>query len=82
MVSALGYVRLVVGGGIVLLGVLSVLYPYEISRLEEAIDAIGSTRSLDDVEPATWKVTLTRIVGFVLVLFGVLWALPAFPLIL
>jgi len=42
------------------------------ARFEERLDAIGSKRSWGAVEPAEWKVVLTRVAGGALVLFGLL----------
>ena len=52
-------------------GLLSAVWPYRVARFEEQLDAIGSKQSWDEVEPAEWKVTLTRGIGVVLALFGV-----------
>jgi hypothetical protein len=46
------------------------LYPYRLARFEERLDAIGSKRSWNEVEPAGWKVFLNRIVGAAMALFG------------
>ncbi|GAB3679433.1 hypothetical protein GCM10028857_00810 [Salinarchaeum chitinilyticum] len=51
-------------------GLAAVIWPYEIARFEERIDAIGSKRSWSEVEPADWRVTLTRGIGVVFVLIG------------
>jgi hypothetical protein len=40
------------------------------ARFEERIDAVGSKRS--EVEPAEWKVSLTRLFGIAVALFGIL----------
>ena len=52
-------------------GLLNAVWPYRVARFEEQLDAIGSKRSWDEVEPAEWKVTLTRGIGVVFALFGV-----------
>jgi len=46
--------------------------PYELSRFEERLDAIGSKRSWSEVEPADWTVALTRVFGVGITLFGLL----------
>ncbi len=40
------------------------------ARFEERIDAVGSKRS--EVEPAEWRVSLTRRFGIAVALFGIL----------
>lgn len=55
---------------LVVLGVSFVVWPYRFARFEERIDAIGSKRSWSDVEPAGWKVKLTRILGIVFTIIG------------
>jgi hypothetical protein len=57
---------------VVLLGVLVAVRPYSVAQFEEQLDAIGSKRSLSDVEPADWKVTLTRFFRVAITLFGLL----------
>ena len=61
----------VLGALIVAFGLVNVVWPYRVARFEEQLDAIGSKRSWDEVEPAEWKVTLTRGIGVVIALFGV-----------
>lgn len=56
---------------VLLFGLPSATIPYRMAKLEEAIDAIGSKRKSSEVEPAEWKVLLTRIVGVLMVLYGV-----------
>ena len=46
------------------------VWPDRLARLEEQIDAIGSRRSWSEVEPAGWKVALTRIVSVAVSVFG------------
>lgn len=55
----------------ILLGLLAAIWPYKLANLQESIDAIGSKRSMSEVEPADWMVTLTRIVGILVLLGGV-----------
>lgn len=47
------------------------IWPYELARWNEILDAIGRKPS-GRVEPADWKVTLYRLMGVGLVVFGVL----------
>ena len=61
----------VLGTLLVGVGLLGAVWPHRVARLEEQLDAIGSKRSASEVEPAEWKVTLTRGAGVVLALFGV-----------
>lgn len=55
----------------VLCGAVSAIWPYKLARFSEQLDAIGSKRSLATVEPAEWTVELTRIVGVLMIVFGV-----------
>lgn len=59
----------------VLFGLPGSIWPYRMARFEEQLDAIGSKRRWSEVEPADWKVMLTRYVGIVMVGGGVLWFL-------
>ena len=45
--------------------------PYPVARFNERLDAIGSTTPWDEVEPAGWRVTLTRCTGLGFVIVGV-----------
>ena len=51
-------------------GVPNALWPYPIARFEERLDSIGSKRRWYDVEPADWKVTLTRGIGVLMAVGG------------
>ncbi|WP_246998122.1 hypothetical protein [Halosolutus gelatinilyticus] len=62
----------ILGTLVLAIGIAGAVWPYKVARFEEQLDAIGSTRSPSGVEPADWKVTLTRIVGIAIGLFGVL----------
>lgn len=44
--------------------------------MNETVDAVGSSRSGEAVEPSRWHFLVTRAVGVVVVLFG-LWYLAA-----
>ena len=70
-VESAAMVNPVLGTLLVGFGLLGAVWPYRVARFEEQLDAIGSKRSWDEVEPAEWKVTLTRGIGVVFVLFGV-----------
>ncbi len=59
-----------VGGILLAAGILGFRYAYEVSQFDERLDAIGSTTRWDEVEPAGWKVTLTRMLSFVVALVG------------
>lgn len=51
-------------------GIPGAVWPYKFARFEEQLDAIGSKRSWSEVEPAEWKVLLTRVMGIVMALVG------------
>lgn len=53
------------------LGVLGLLWPYEVTRFGERVDAIGSKRSWSSVEPADWNVRLTRAMSVVFLVLSV-----------
>lgn len=59
----------------VLFGLPGAIWPYRTARFEEQLDAIGSKRRWSEIEPADWKVMLTRYVGIVMVGAGILWFL-------
>ncbi|MFC6731413.1 MULTISPECIES: hypothetical protein [unclassified Haladaptatus] len=59
-----------VGLVLIAFGLPAAIWPYRISRLQERLDAVGSTTPWDEVEPADWRVALTRIVGVSLCLVG------------
>ena len=61
---------LLFGFSIATLGVCGVLSPYRVARFYEQRDAIGRTRSLDDVEPTRLQVRLTRLTSVVLAALG------------
>ena len=61
-----------VGFVLVLFGLPMAIWPYKLTRFEEQMDAIGSTRSWSEVEPADWKVLLNRALGVVFVVVGLL----------
>ncbi len=58
--------RAFVGLAFLVGGVLGYRYAYELARLNERLDAVGSTTSWDAVEPATWKVILYQFGGIVI----------------
>lgn len=55
---------------LILFGLPGAVFPYRVAKFGEMLDAIGSKRSSSEVEPAAWNVTLTRIGGIAMVLFG------------
>ncbi|WP_254824355.1 hypothetical protein [Haloglomus halophilum] len=71
---------LVFAGGlfIFLAGLVGAALPRTTATLGERIDAIGSTRSWDEVEPTSWNVTWTRFWGVVLMFLGVVFIVLAF----
>ena len=60
----------VLGTLVIGFGTLNALYPRAVAGFEERIDAVGSKRS--EVEPAEWRVSLTRRFGIAVALFGIL----------
>jgi uncharacterized membrane protein HdeD (DUF308 family) len=54
----------------ILIGAILVGWPYEIARVREQIDSIGSARSVFDVEPADWHVEIVRLTGVLLLVGG------------
>lgn len=61
--------------GVLLLvfGAFSVRFARPLSRFSEQADAIGSTTPASEVEPAEWKVFLTKLSGMVFVGLGLLF---------
>ncbi|WP_224269669.1 hypothetical protein [Haloprofundus salinisoli] len=61
--------------GVLLLsfGLPSAVWPSRVAKFEERLDSIGSKRSWSEIEPADWKVSLTRVAGIVMVLVGIVW---------
>jgi len=51
-------------------GFPSAIWPYKIARFEERLDGIGSRRSWSEIEPAEWKVGLTRVIGIGMTIIG------------
>ncbi len=58
-------------------GLLLTLKAYEVSRFQERLDAIGSTTPWHEVEPAGWRVTLTRAIGVGILIVGLVVFLSA-----
>ncbi|WP_135825565.1 hypothetical protein [Halorussus ruber] len=50
--------RALVGVALLVGGAVGARYAHVLARWDERLDSIGSTRRWDEVEPATWKVTL------------------------
>jgi len=53
----------------VVFGPPAALWPHRLARFEEVLDAIGR-RPAGPVEPAEWKVSLTRLAGVGMTLVG------------
>lgn len=53
-------------------GIPGAIWPYELAKFGEQLDAIGSKRSWSEVEPAGWNVALTRAVGIGMTVVGAL----------
>ena len=51
-------------------GFPSAIWSYKIARFEEQLDGIGSKRSWSEIEPADWKVGLTRVIGIGMTIIG------------
>jgi len=64
--------NLILGFLVLAWGVAMAVWPYRVARFEEQIDSIGSKRRWSEVEPAGWKVLLTRVIGVGVALFGLL----------
>ncbi|WP_459194752.1 hypothetical protein [Halosimplex sp. J119] len=62
-----------VGAVLLTVGLFGVLRPYTVALWRERLDAVGSTRSWDDVEPAEWRVTIARYTFAILLAGGVLF---------
>jgi hypothetical protein len=62
--------RALLGLALLVGGVVSARSAHVLARFDEQLDAIGSTRSWDEVEPATWKVALTLFVAVIVALVG------------
>lgn len=54
---------------LLLVGAAAAIWPRQLSLWQERWDSIGSTQNWSDVEPAEWRVTLTR-AGGVLAMLG------------
>lgn len=53
-------------------------YAYEFARLQERIDAIGSTTPWHAVEPAEWRVFLTQVLATFFAALGLMVFLSGF----
>ncbi len=72
---------LIPGTFISLLGLLIVALPYRVARFQQQMDAIGSTRSFEDVEPSEWNIHLNRLIGVCILLPGMYLILAGFGFI-
>lgn len=68
--------RMLLGFGLLTFGALGARYGYQLSRIGERLDAIGSTTPMYEVEPTNWNVVLTQLA------FGILGAVGALMVIL
>lgn len=57
---------LLAGVFLFVLGLPALTWPYELAKFEEQLDAIGSSRRMEEVEPAGWRVSLTKLAGIAL----------------
>lgn len=58
-----------------LVGGLGYRYAYGLARFGEQVDAIGSTTRPEEVEPAGWKVFLTKLLFGATAVAGLVWLL-------
>ncbi|QLH84500.1 hypothetical protein [Halosimplex pelagicum] len=63
----------VVGVALLTVGLFGVLRPYTVALWRERLDAVGSTRSWDEIEPTDWRVSLARYTFAILLAGGVLF---------
>lgn len=68
-------VRIALGLGLVVVGLLVARYARFIADLGELLDAIGSTTRASEARAADWNVRLTRYGGLLAALFGAVLAL-------
>jgi hypothetical protein len=61
---------MLIGFVILAVGVLSIRYAYEITTIEERIDAIGTRRDRSDIEPTKWRVEMTVRVAQGMIIVG------------
>lgn len=66
-----------VGPVLVAFGLPGAIWPYRTARLGERVQGIGSNRSWDEIEPADWNVSVTRVAGILFTVVGLLWAVGA-----
>jgi hypothetical protein len=75
MAEQLAWVRIVLGTVMLVVGLFGFVYPYKVARIGEILDAIGSTTPSETVEPAAWKVSLTKFSSGVVAFVGLWWIL-------
>lgn len=68
---------LILGLFLVVFGTIGVTRPYVVAKWEEKMDAIGSTTSLDSVEPTELKVSVTRTKFVIPLLLGLMFSIVA-----
>jgi hypothetical protein len=70
MAEQLAWLRIALGAFMLVVGLLGLRYPYKVALIEELVDSIGSTTPIDAVEPAAWKVSLTKLSAAVVAFVG------------
>ena len=58
--NMVSFSMMLTGLGVLALGALGVRYGYQLSTPDEQSDSISSKNPIDEVEPAGWRVALTR----------------------
>lgn len=69
--------RALIGIALFVVGAVSARYAHVLARWDEQLDAIGSTRSWDEVEPATWKITVVLLAALLTALVGLFVSVSA-----
>ena len=57
---------------VIVAGAAITYWGYEVTRISEQLDSIGSKTRMSEVEPAEWNVMLTRLIGVGIVFFGII----------
>ncbi|WP_436906804.1 hypothetical protein [Halosimplex marinum] len=63
----------VVGAVLLTVGLFGVFRPYTVALWRERLDAVGSTRSWDEIEPTDWRVRIARYTFGVFLAGGILF---------
>lgn len=61
---------LLTGVGFTIYGLYALLDPQTVARVSEQVDAVGSKTPFSSVEPASWKVSLTKAHSLLILLIG------------